>query len=169
MKRRFIVLALFVFVCASGFCQAQDDDSFGGDTAKLAEFSVRDIKFLEHAPKFINLLEYQTPQGERIPYKEVNALLLSLPENKPLMRRHRVWRVVTNVCVGVLLASIATEVTCTFVDDMPHKTAVETASLVAGSCGFFGSLLSGYVSVTPYLKAVDNYNKNLVLTEAGGQ
>ena len=86
MKRRFIVLALFVFVCASGVCQAQDDDSFGGDTTKPTEFSVRDIKFLEHAPKCINLLEYQTPQGERIPYKEVNALLLSLPENNlPLL------------------------------------------------------------------------------------
>lgn len=43
MKARFVVLALFIFGCATGISHAQD----GGERANAATVSVRDINFLE--------------------------------------------------------------------------------------------------------------------------
>ena len=53
---------------------------------KPQDFSVLDIDFLEHTPGLINFISYQNQRGEPFSYKEVNAMLLSVPDNKQLLR-----------------------------------------------------------------------------------
>ena len=54
-------------------------------------------------------------------------------------------------------------------DDMPQETTALVADSVASGFDFLGDLVSGDSTDAQFLKAVDNCNKNLVLTEAGEQ
>ena len=163
MKRRFAAFALFTFVCAAGFCHAQD----GGERANVAAVSVRDIDFVEPSLRLADFVVGQAMQGVRISCEETNAQY-SASENKPTTKRQGIWRVLAESCME-LFGGVATDVVITAMDDMPQETTALVADSVASGFDFLGDLVSGDSTEAQFLKAVDNYNKNLVLTEAGGQ
>ena len=70
----------------AGFSEGQDGNASDEDCMKPQDFSVLDIDFLEHTPGLINFISYQNQRGEPFSYKEVNAMLLSVPDNKQLLR-----------------------------------------------------------------------------------
>lgn len=162
MKRHFVLFVILVSVCAAGFSGERDGNSSGEKSTEPHEFSVLDINFLEHVPGLLNFTSYQNQQGEALSYKEVNAMLLSVPDNEQFMRRHHFWRGTALTFAGILLASVATDVAYTLGDDLPQETAVMTAASAAGAGSIFCALLSGYISTSHYLKAVDNYNEQLL-------
>ncbi|MDE6349546.1 MAG: hypothetical protein K2K67_00900 [Treponemataceae bacterium] len=163
MKRRFVVLALCTFVCAAGFCHAQD----GGERASVAAVSVRDIDFVEPSLRLADFVVGQAMRGVRFSREEANARSAA-PENKPAAKRHRFWRVLAESCME-LFGGVATDVVSTAMDDMPQETTALVADSVASGFDFLGDLVSGDSTEAQFLKAADNCNKNLVLTEAGGQ
>lgn len=163
MKRHFAAFTLFTFVCAAGFCHAQD----GGERANVAAVSVRDIDFVEPSLRLADFVVGQAMQGVRISREEANARS-SAAENKPTAKRHRFWRVLAESCME-LFGGVATDVVITAMDDMPQETTALVAESMASGFDFLGDLVSGSGTEAQFLKAVDNYNKNLVLTEAGGQ
>lgn len=164
MKRNFIFFVILASVCAAGFAGEHDGSGSGEKSEELHEFSVLDINFLEHTPGLINFTAYQNPQGESFSYKEVNSMLLTVPDNEQLMRRHRIWRGAAWTFAGILLACATTDVVYTCADGLPQETAIMTAASVTGVCSLLCALFSGYISTSQYLKAVDNYNKNLLRT-----
>lgn len=91
-------------------------------------------------------------------------MLLSVPDNGQLMRCHRIWRGTAWTFAGILLACVATDVVYMCADGLPQKVAVMTAASATGVCSFLCALLSGYISTSQYLKAVDNYNESLLRT-----
>lgn len=163
MKRRFAAFALFTFVCAAGFCHAQD----GGERANVAAVSVRDIDFVEPSLRLAGFVVGQTMQGVRISREKASARSAT-SENKPTAKRHRFWRVLAESCME-LFGGVATDVVSTAMDDMPQETTALVAESVASGFDFLGDLVSGDSTEAQFLKAVDNCNKNLVLTEAGEQ
>ncbi|MDE7291964.1 MAG: hypothetical protein K2N58_07955 [Treponemataceae bacterium] len=164
MKKYFILFVILASMCAAGFSEEMDGNSAGERGAESHDVLNLNVNFLEHTPGLINFMSYQNQFGEPFSYKEVNAMLISVPENEQLMRRHRFWRGATWTFAGILLACIAADTVYTCVDGLPQENAVMTAASVTGACSFLCALLSGYVSTTQYLKAVDNYNKQFKLT-----
>ncbi|MDE5899663.1 MAG: hypothetical protein K2H09_10455 [Treponemataceae bacterium] len=96
--------------------------------------------------------------------KEANAMLLSVPDNGQLMRRYRIWRGTAWTFAGILLACVATDVVYMCGDGLPQEAAVMTAASATGVCSLLCALLSGCISTSQYLKAVDNYNESLLRT-----
>ena len=163
MKRRFAAFALFTFVCAAGFCHAQD----GGERANVAAVSVRDIDFVEPSLRLAGFVVGQAMQGVRISREKANARSVAA-EDKPTAKRHRFWRILAESCMG-LLGVVTTDVVSTAMDDMPQETTALVTESMASGFDFLGDLVSGDSTEAQFLKAADNCNKNLVLTEAGGQ
>ena len=163
MKRRFVVLALCTFVCAAGFCHAQD----GGERANGAAVSVRDIDFVEPSLRLADFVVGQAMRGVRFSREEANARSAAT-ENKPTAKRQGIWRVLAESCME-LFGVVATDVAITAMDDMPQETTALVTESMASGFGFLGDLVSGSGTEAQFLKAADNCNKNLVLTEAGGQ
>ena len=156
MKVRFIVLALFVFGCAAGNAQ---------DGAGAPVVSVRDIDFLEPSPRLAAFVVGQAMRGVRVSREEANAKS-SAAENKPTAKRQGFWRVLAESGM-YLLGGVTTEVMCTARDDLPQETTALTAESLATCFDFLGDLVSGNGTEAQFLKAADNCNKNLVLTDAG--
>lgn len=164
MKARFVVLALFIFGCATGISHAQDD----GERANAAVVSVRDIDFLEPSPRLADFVVGQAMRGGVRFSREAADARASSSESKPAAKRHRIGRVLTESC-RELLGGVATEVVCTARDDLPQETTALTAESMATCFDFLGDLVSGNGTEAQFLKAADNGNKNLVLTDAGGR
>ncbi|MDE6736551.1 MAG: hypothetical protein K2J50_03505 [Treponemataceae bacterium] len=156
MKVRFVVLALFVFGCAAG--NAQD----GGKRAEVV--SVRDIDFLEPSPRLAAFVVGQAMRGVRVSREEANARS-SASESKPTAKRQSIWRVLAESGM-YLLGGVTTEMVCTARDDLPQETTALTAESLATCFDFLGDLVSGSGTEAHFLKAADNCNKNLVLTDA---
>lgn len=131
MKARFVVLALFIFGCATGISHAQDD----GERANAAVVSVRDIDFLEPSPRLADFVVGQTMQGVRFSREAADARASS-SESKPAAKRHRIGRVLTESC-RELLGVVATEVVCAARDDLPQETTALTAESMATCFHFF--------------------------------
>lgn len=163
MKARFVVLALFIFGCAAGISHAQD----GGECANAAVVSVRNIDFLEPSPRLADFVVGQAMRGVRFSREAADARASS-SENKPTAKRQGIWRVLAEACME-LLGGVATEVVCTARDDLPQETTALTAESMATCFDFLGDLVSGNGTEAQFLKAADNCNKNLVLTDAGGR
>lgn len=163
MKSRFIALVLFAFVCAAGICPAQD----GEKNAKPVAVSVRDIDFLEPSPQLADFVVGQAMQGLRISREETTPRS-SASENKPMTKRQGFWRVLAESCL-YLFGEIATDVAyTTIMEDMPQETTTMAAESMTSCFDFLGDLVSGSTEAQ-FLKAADNCNKNLVLTEAVGR
>ncbi len=164
MKRRFAAFALFTFVCAAGFCHAQD----GGERANVAAVSVRDIDFVEPSLRLADFVVGQAMQGVRISREKASARSVAV-EDKPTAKRQGIWRILAESCMG-LLGVVATDVVSTAMDDMPQETTALVTESMASGFDFLGDLVSGSGTEAQFLKAADNCNKNLVLmTEAGCQ
>lgn len=162
MKKHLILFMIFSLMCAAGFSEEMNGNDSDEKGEESLDVSTLNINFLEHTPKNWNFTSYQNQLGESLSYKEVNALLLSVPENKQLIRRHRIWNGTAWTFVGILLASIVTDVVYTCVDGLPHESAVLTASLYTGLYSLSFCMLSRHFSTTQYLRAVDNYNKQFI-------
>ena len=161
MKNYFIVFAILVSICALGFSEEIDANGSGEKGEESPDVSALNVNFLEHTPKLINFTSYQNQLGEPLSYKEVNAMLLSVPENEQLTRRHRIWRGTAWTFASILLACVVADTVYTCVDGLPQENAVIATASATGLCSLFCALFSGYISTTQYLKAVDNYNKQL--------
>ncbi|MBD5407867.1 MAG: hypothetical protein HDR54_00465 [Treponema sp.] len=166
MKNYFIVFAILVSICALGFSEEVNGNGSGEKGEESPDVSTLNINFLEHTlehtPKLINFTSYQNQLGEPLSYKEVNAMLLSVPENKQLMRRHRIWRGTAWTFASILLACVVADTVYTCVDGLPQENAVIATASATGLCSLSCALFSGYISTTQYLRAVDNYNKQFI-------
>lgn len=162
MKKHFILFVILASMCAVGFSEEMDGSGAGEASTGSHDVSNLNINFLEHSPGLINFTSYQNQLGEPLSYKEVNAMLLSVPENEQLMRRHRIWRGTAWTFTGMLLACVVADTVYTCVDGLPQENAVIATASVTGFCSFFCALFSGYISTTQYLRAVDNYNKQFI-------
>ncbi len=155
-----MLCSLLVFLCAAGF--SESDANADAGERPLPEEPVLALSFLVHEPGVFNFTKYQTLDGTPLSYKETNALLDSVPENKKPMKRHRLLRGSSFVFAGMLAACIATDAVYVGVDDLPHKDAVVTLASSLGLCSAFASILTGDASTAQYLLAVDNYNTSLL-------
>lgn len=162
MKKHFILFVILASMCAVGFSEEMNGNDSGEKGEESLDVSTLNISFLEHTPKLFNFASYQNQLCEPLSYKEVNAMLLSVPENEQLMRRHRIWRGTAWTFTGMLLACLATDMVYVCVDGLPHESAVLTASLFTGLYSCLFAVLSSQISTTQYLRAVDNYNKQFI-------
>ncbi len=166
MKKHLILFMIFALMCMAGFSEEMNGNGSGEKGEESPDVSTLNINFLEHTlehtPKLINFTSYQNQLGEPLSYKEVNAMLLSVPENEQLTRRHRIWRGTAWTFASILLACVVADTVYTCVDGLPHESAVLTASLYTGLYSFSFYMLSSHFSTTQYLRAVDNYNKQFI-------
>lgn len=123
--------------------------------------------FWSLSPRLADFVVGQAMQGVRFSREGTDTHAAS-SENKPTAKRHRIWRVLTESC-RELLGVVATEVVCTARDDLPQETTALTSESMATCFHFLGDLVSGNGTEAQFLKAADNGNKNLVLTDAGGR
>ena len=161
MKKHLILFMIFALMCMAGFSEEMNGNGSGEKGEESLDVSTLNINFLEHTPGLINFISYQNQLGEPFSYKEVNTMLLSVPENEQLMRRHRIWRGTAWTFASILLACVVADIVYTCVDGLPQESAVIATASATGLCSLFCALFSGYISTTQYLKAVDNYNKQL--------
>lgn len=80
MKKHFILFVILASICMVGFSEEMNGNDSGEKGEESLDVSVLNISFLEHTPKLFNFASYQNQLGEPLSYKEVNAMLLSVPK-----------------------------------------------------------------------------------------
>ena len=102
---------------------------------------------------------YELADGQELSNKQLNQLLLEVPQNEAIVRNSRIMDGVKWTMVGLLLASYITNATYQIGGgDFPHTDAVLTATYWTGFVTVFGSILTGNMTTSLRQKAVDNYN-----------
>lgn len=150
---------LFIFITLF-FTQglfSQNNDIF--QVQKSAEELKADLsKVIIHQNGFMNLINYETIEGEKIPEKNLKLLLDSIPENKKLRNQETFWNVMDYVCLGLAASGIVTYSICAFNPEMQNKETYQNISITTTVISLFGAIFSGNMATSKRLKAVDNYN-----------
>lgn len=150
---------LFIFITLF-FTQglfSQNNDIF--QVQKSAEELKADLsKVIIHQNGFMNLINYETIEGEKIPEKNLKLLLDSIPENKKLRNQETFWNVMNYVCLGLTASGIVTYSICAFNPEMQNKETFQNISITTTVISLFGAIFSGNMATSKRLKAVDNYN-----------
>lgn len=135
---------------------------FAQNEASEISFSVLNEKYLINVSAFFSDASYQNPNGEKFKYAEVNKMLLSVPENKKVMKKYKAFTVATYALIGIACAGLATNVIYSFNEDLPHSETIVPIALYGTSFSVLGALVTSKIAGSTYKIAVDNYNLDLL-------
>ncbi len=111
-----------------------------------------------HTDTFMNLIDYQTVDGEVLNNKTLKAMLKAVPGNDKYLYEENAWRAADYTFIGLSLAGISTLTCCGFVDDFKNSETVVGIALGTTIISLAGAIFTGNVATSKRLKAVDNYN-----------
>lgn len=106
--------------------------------------------------------DYQSFDGIPLKFKEVKALLNTVPENQALMSK-RIGVVIANWTFAALgFASGMAAGTYYFIPDLPHAKTMLGAALITAGLSFFGEIITYQWNEDLFQRAVDNYNLSIM-------
>lgn len=165
MKLKKILFILVAMLVSSVFAQETISADFAEkESVNKTETAISflDEKLLVHSSGFMNLTQFETQNGTRISYKDLNLRLDSVPENASAMKSYRFWRGTGFALLGVCVASLAATTFFVCSDSIPDANTYATISSCATLASFLCGSLAGNASTASYLRAVDNYNMTLL-------
>lgn len=115
-------------------------------------------KIIIHQNGFMNLINYETIEGEKIPEKNLKLLLNSIPENQKLRNQETFWNVMDYICLGLAASGIVAYSISAFNPEMQNRETIQNISISTTVISLFGAIFSGNMATSKRLKAVDNYN-----------
>jgi hypothetical protein len=119
------------------------------------EFEVPPL--LLHTEGFFAKTYYQRQDGTPVEYKNVMALIKSIPENESLVQSERAWRIATYITAGLFAASFVTASVYT-IWELPESDVILPVSLYTGASSFLVNVLTGKIAQIKLQCAVDRYN-----------
>lgn len=124
--------------------------------------SLLDERLLVNMPNYFSDGAYQNPAGKKFSFKESTQMLLEFPESASYVSQYKGWRVATFALLGICCAGIATDLVCTFNENIPNRQAIYTAASLTSVLSLSGSLFTSSVAGHKYRVAMDCYNLNIL-------
>ena len=115
-------------------------------------------KLILRIANVFSFYDYQSFDGTPLKFKEVKALLNTVPENQALMSK-RTGIVIANwTFAAIAFTSLMAAEVYYFNPDLPHAEIIFPAALFTSLGAFVGEVIMGLWGVDLTQRAIDNYN-----------
>lgn len=118
---------------------------------------------LLHTEGFFAKTSYQRLDGTPVEYKNVLALIASVPGNESLVQSERAWSIAAYITAGLFAASFVTASVYTRWE-LPASDVILPVSFYTGAASFLVTILTGQIAQIKLQCAVDRYNLHVMGT-----
>jgi hypothetical protein len=150
MKHFFVLV--FIAVIVSGLFAQTDNAPAEQDSSQL----------ILRIDNWFSFSDYQLFDGTSLKRKDINALIKTVPENKPLLSQ-RTGVVIGNWSFAALaFASLITAEIYYFDRDLPNAETMFGAALLTGLGALLGEVIMYQWGEDLFQRSVDNYNLSVM-------